>query len=617
MDRSTKKDTPSKRALLFNALRVFLALAIAFFLCQIQLDYIESYTYDMRVRMRPAPNTSGFIQTVTIDNKTQESLKRMPEALDYVKFFDELAKAQPKAVVYVADFSDIIGSYEDLEALATTTKSLNFIVANDSRLPDKGLEEEFQLLPPLQEIKVESAPKTADAQSFAKDGVTRRMVLTLEDQLLLHPRLAALYNNKKSVHEYQGSFQFKRTAQAYIDFRPTGTYKPVSFIDIANGEFDQAQFKDKIIIIGRDTRAEVSDYVMTPYSRDNTAMSRVELHANILDTLILNTAPIPSPWWLNVLATSLIAVLTVFVVLALRPLQGLIILGLTVFSYFAVCLLFFMMTDFWLDMAHPLLAIFICYYFFIPYRLIVENRRSWEYYQRNRLLTQVEELKSNFLRMMSHDLKTPIARIQGMTEMALRDQESLSASQAEALRNISSSSDELAHFVSSILNLGRIESKDIKLHLRSKDINALLLEVIKKSEYLARQKNISIMTEFEPMFSVKVDEDLLRQVFTNLIENAIKYSPENSSIMISTEEVDGKIQVQVADQGIGIAIDDIGNLFTKFYRAKAIRDSEVKGSGLGLYLARYFVDLHKGQISVESAPAQGSTFTVELPMNLN
>ena len=219
--------------------------------------------------------------------------------------------------------------------------------------------------------------------------------------------------------------------------------------------------------------------------------------------------------------------------------------------------------------------------------------------------------------MMSHDLKTPIARIQGMAEMALREQDRLTTQQLEALKNITSSSDELEHFIASILNLGRIESKDIKLHLRSKDINALLIEVIKKSEYLARQKNISIVTEFEPMFSVKVDEDLLRQVFTNLVENAIKYSPNDSSIMISTEEIDGKVQVQVADQGIGISTDEIGNLFTKFYRAKEIRDSEVKGSGLGLYLARYFVDLHKGQISVESAPQQGSTFTVELPMNLN
>lgn len=605
-----------KRVWFFTSLRVVLALAIAFFLCQIQLDFIESYTYDLRVRLRPTPKTSGHVQTIVIDTKTQEDLKRMPEALDFVKFFDELAKAGPKAVMYVSDFADIIGSYEDLEALAASTQKVNFVVAQDARLPEKGLEEDFQLLPPLQDIKVESAPKTADSQSFAKDGVTRRLVLSLEEQQLLHPRLAAMVTGQQPPYRFRGQFKFKRTEQAYIDWRPTGTYKPLSFIDVVNGDFDPNVLRGKIIVIGRDTRSDVADYILTPYSRDNTAMSRVEMHANILDTLILNRAPRTSPWWLNILSTSLIAVLTVFVVLALRPLQGLIILGLTVFSYFSFCTFFFMISGFWLDMAHPLLAIFICYYFFIPYRLIVENRRSWEYFQRNRLLTQVEELKSNFLRLMSHDLKTPIARIQGMTEIALRNPANLTPQQVEALKTISMSGDELEHFVGSVLNLSRTESKDIQLHLKSKDVNALLNEVIKTSEYAAKQKGIRIVTDFEPMFSVKIDEDLLRQVFTNLIENAIKYSPENSSIMVSTEEMDGKVQVQVADQGIGIPQDEIGQLFTKFYRAKAARDSEIKGSGLGLYLSRYFVDMHKGNITVESAPNQGSTFTVELPMNL-
>ena len=118
------------------------------------------------------------------------------------------------------------------------------------------------------------------------------------------------------------------------------------------------------------------------------------------------------------------------------------------------------------------------------------------------------------------------------------------------------------------------------------------------------------------MFSVKIDEDLMRQVFSNLVENAIKYSPEGSSILVSTEEVDGQLVIQVADQGMGIANDELDSLFTKFYRSRTVRDGTIKGSGLGLYLARYFVDLHRGQISVESELNKGSTFTVELPMNL-
>lgn len=463
---------------------------------------------------------------------------------------------------------------------------------------------------------VKSAPKTMDLQNFAKDGVTRRMIFDLEGQPLAHMTIAKEYNGITKSDDYRGSFKMKRTTQAYINFHPSGFYETYSYIDVQEGRVSPDRFKDKIIIIGRDTRSDTKDYLMTPYSRDVLAMSRFELHANVLDTMIMNDAPIQTPFWFTVFLTCAIAALTVFVVLTLRPGQGLFILGLSLVGYSLVAWGLFAFNNIWIDFAHPLLAIFICYYFFIPYRLIIENRRSWEYFQRNNLLTQVEELKSNFLRMMSHDLKTPLARIQGMTEMALRDSTPLSAAQQEALSAINQSSEELTEFVGSILNLGRIESKDVKLHLKSKDVNALLTDVAQKLQYLAKQKNINLITEFEPLFSVKIDEDLMRQVFYNLIENAIKYSPDGSSILVSTEEVDGRIVVQVADQGMGIPSDEIENLFTKFYRSRTVLDGAVKGTGLGLYLARYFVDLHKGQINVESEKNKGSTFTVELPMNL-
>ncbi len=612
----TVLESLKKRTWIFNILRSALALCLAFFLVQIQLDYIESFFYDVRVRLRPAPMTSGRIATVALDIKTQEELKTSPEAKHHIELFKQLQKAKPKAVVYLQSMEEVIGGYEELEVLAEEAAKLNFYAADDTRLPEEGLEDNFKLLPPLQNLAYESAPKTSDSSSFAKDGVSRRLIISMLGEPLLHTKLANSINGNDKISDYRGAFKFKRTTQAYINFRPKGTYRPLSFVDIINGDFNHAELKDKIVIIGRDTRADTSDYVMTPYSRDNTAMSRLELHANILDTLILDNAPIRSPFWLDFLATSLIAILTIFVVMAVRPGQGLMILLMSMVAYFLFCTFFFASFGLWLDMTHPLLAIFICYYFFIPYRLIIENRKSWEYYQKNALLTQVEELKSNFLRMMSHDLKTPVARIQGMTEVALSDDHPMSEKQKSALTSIEKSTEELSHFFSSILNLGRIEAKDIKLQLKSKDINALLKEIINKCDYLAVQKNIRIVTEFEPMFSLKIDEDLIRQVFTNLLENAIKYSPEDSSVLISTEEVDGQVRVQIADQGIGIPKEEIPNLFSKFFRAKSAVNSEVKGSGLGLYLSRYFVDLHRGRIHVESEPEKGSTFTVELPMSL-
>jgi signal transduction histidine kinase len=603
-----------RRPWVFTTIRVAIALGIALVLMQIELDSMEAFFYDLRVRARPTQPVSDQIVTIGIDSKTLEELKRRPDARDHVMFFERLQVSDPKAVLYLENMENVIGSYEDLEALAKVLYPMNFYAVDDSRLPEEGMEEEFALLPPLQDLVVRSAPKTQDLNSFAKDGVSRRLVLSYQDTPLLHMEIAGLFNGKLRAQEYRGAFQYKRTTQAYISFHPTGTYKAISFVDLMSGTVDPELLRNKIILIGKTSSTEVQDYVTTPYSRDSTAMTRLELHANILDSLIIGKMPMRSPHWLDLFAICLIAILTVFIVMTVRPAQGLYLLGITLFTYTAFCFVFFLAGGLWLDLSHPLLTIFIIYYLFIPYRLIIENRRSWEYYQKHALLTQVEELKSNFLRMMSHDLKTPIARIQGMVESLLRDTTHFLPEQKEAVKSISTSATELKDFVGSILSLSRIESKEIKLHIKSRDINAVLQDVANKCDYLAKQKNIRLITELEPMFSIKFDEDLMRQVFTNLIENAIKYSPENSSILLSTEEMDAKVIVQVADQGIGIPAEDIENLFTKFYRAKTVRDSEIKGSGLGLYLARYFVDLHKGQIQVESEQGKGSTFTVELPM---
>jgi signal transduction histidine kinase len=216
--------------------------------------------------------------------------------------------------------------------------------------------------------------------------------------------------------------------------------------------------------------------------------------------------------------------------------------------------------------------------------------------------------------MMSHDLKTPIARIQGMSDVILIDPAPLSSQQREAVDTIKQSSDDLLKFINAILNYGRIESEGVQLHLQSRDINQLLKDVIRKHEFLAKIKRIQIVSELEPLFPISVDPELMKQVLSNLIENAIKYSPEDTKILVSSEERDNKIVVQVADQGPGIPPEELSNIFMKFFRSKNTKSSPIKGSGLGLYLAKYFTELHNGAIFVESSIGNGSTFTVELPL---
>src|SRR5690606_31462074 len=138
-----------KRRFLWAGLRMALALGIAFFICQVQLDFLEALFYDLRVRMRPVPKSSERISLILIDKHTQEELKRMPEALDYVKLFNGLKNGEPLKVLYTQDFLDIMGSFEELERLAEAGQRIPLVVVEDKKLPEPGLEEEFRLLPPL------------------------------------------------------------------------------------------------------------------------------------------------------------------------------------------------------------------------------------------------------------------------------------------------------------------------------------------------------------------------------------------------------------------------------------------------------------------------------------
>jgi signal transduction histidine kinase len=609
-----KVKVKSPKETYFTLIRIGFAVAIAFLVSQFRFDYVEALFFDARVRLKPVSPTSKQIELIAVDPFTVEQLGRVPNAADHVKLLKELKSVGAKSIVYLISPNEIVGAFEDLQEMAQTMGTLSsfYVAVPDMAL--KGEEDVFKLLPPFEKLHVYSAPKPVDRNIFAGDDVTRRMITSYQDRQTLYPIVAREFRSEAGDEtKLRGVFDYLQTKQLYIDFKPARTYPATSFQKaLTPSGQDLQKFRDKIVIIGRDIQTTAKDYARTPFSRDIVAMTVLELNANMLDTLILNRAPVRSPEWIDFLFTALISILTVHVVLLLKPTHGLVILGSTIVGYFVFSLLLFWLGGVWIGVAQPFIAIFICYYFFIPYRLIIENRRSWEYLQKNRLLTQVEELKTNFLSMMSHDLKTPIARIQGMTEVVLNDPTPLSSLQNEALANVQKSSQELLEFVSSILNLGRIESKEIQLAMKSKDPNSLLEEILTKCDHLAKHKNIQVVAELEPLFSVRMDVDLIRQVFTNLIENAIKYSPENSRILVTSEESNESVVIQVADQGMGIPEDELPHIFDKFYRSKNAKSSLIKGSGLGLYLAKYFVELHNGTISVDSRPGVGSTFTVTL-----
>lgn len=617
--------TSTKKKWISVAVKLIFAIVASTAITSLKLDSLESFFYDTRVKVKskihPKKIDNNKSILIMIDYETVVKFKGFPKYSDHVLFLNKLKSLNPKFILYDfrtkdGELLDIEGDFSEkiLFAEAVSKTSHFYILTDDLEL--KGEVGKLNLNPPLEFVNRESAPKTSDSILFARDGVSRRFMVSYQDNVLLHPRIAGWYNHEvQDLNNIRGLFDLYDSKQGYTQFHKPNSFLTIKFEDVINDNVSAEAFKDKIIIVGTDTGKSSKEYVATPFSNEVTSMRSTEYHANILQTLIENNAPVRWPRWSIMLITYIISLITVYAVFSLRPSRGLLILLLTSIGLCLVILLSFIYLNIWIDLAHPLLAIFICYYFFIPYRLIKENRLTWEYYQRNKLLKQVEELKTNFISMMSHDLKTPIARIQGMTELIHKDETKLSLAQNEALDHIKSSSDDLLKFINSILQYGQIESQGLQLNLKSKDVNLLLEETIHKHEFLAKIKKIKIITQLETLFPIMIDADLMKQVFSNLIENAIKYSHENSTVYVSSREENNSIYIDFKDQGVGIPSVDLPNIFMKFFRSHNAKISTIKGSGLGLYLAQYFVELHKGQISVTSEVGHGSCFTVNLPIN--
>jgi len=596
-------------------LRVCIALSISFALTHFKFYPLEAFFYDLRIKLKPSSPTSGLIVTVNVDELTLDQIKRAPNIVDHIKFLKEIEKTNPKKIIYTINPTKLDGTNIDKQTLASLGERLNIIYASQM-VPQKGLETELQLSYPFNKWNAMPAPRTREQGIFANDLTTRRLIVSGYGRPTMYPVLAAEF--RKDKMPVRGIYEYLETEQTLIDMKPTGTYPEYSFYNVSNPAEENLKFpENKIVIVGLNERSDSAHYIRTSYSKNLFAMTTTEMQANMLDTVILNTGLIEAPRWVNFLITSLLALMILFVILRVKPVKGLLAIlgistGLGIFSYIT-----FSFFHFSINMIQPLIVIFVCYYFFIPYRLILESREKWEFQKKNKLLVQVEEMKNNFMKMMSHDLKTPLARIQGMADIALNDGGGLSTPQRSAISTIKDSSWELSELITSILDLGRVENQGVKLRLISKDVNEVIKKAVKDCEYSAQKKNITLITELDPLFSIKIDEHLIKQAITNLIENAIKYSPENTKVLITSEEIDNEVVVQVSDQGIGIEGSEVEHVFDKFYRSKEVTNKDVKGSGLGLYLTKYFINLHKGDVSVESEIKKGSTFSMNLPLDLN
>jgi len=245
----------------------------------------------------------------------------------------------------------------------------------------------------------------------------------------------------------------------------------------------------------------------------------------------------------------------------------------------------------------------------------LEAARQGEILERERAqrLQELDRMKSEFVAIVAHELQTPIAGIKAQADTLLGDARLDPDTRASLLRGIRDSSAQLGQLVHDFSSVNRMDSQGFQYHLEPVDLKRLVEESVRAIPIDAQRHRLRVWAE--PGMRAMADPRRLQEALTNLVENAIKYSPRGGEVAVAAYlDPAGRARIAVRDDGIGIRPEDRDKLFQKFQRIWDARSAGVGGTGLGLYIARNIVEAHGGSIAVESEWGKGSTFAILLPL---
>ena len=245
-------------------------------------------------------------------------------------------------------------------------------------------------------------------------------------------------------------------------------------------------------------------------------------------------------------------------------------------------------------------------------RAVVRTGRALEVQMSN--LTRLEHYRKDYLGNVSHELKTPIFAIQGFAETLLDGAIDLEV-RVEFVEKILRNAVRLDHLASDLAEIAKIESGELRMEPRPFALAPLVAEVVESIEQVAQQKRINVTYRLaENLPLIFADENRVRQVLLNLVDNGVKYTNEGGHVVVAARRVENSVRVTVSDSGIGILPEHLSRVTERFYRVDASRSRSQGGTGLGLAIVKHILSAHGSALHIDSKPGHGSTFSFSLPV---
>lgn len=576
------------------------------------LIFDESQNFDLRFELRgPQPINENI---VLIDltyadwqNLHQQMGLRLPIQRDYYSISDQLfwnhniwAEALEKLLKSDVETIGVSFNFIDLPREQLTQNELQSF--NDPRVVwSSTLENGID--PVIPYIVDTTKQRLAFSQlELDKDEMVRNISLVKHEIPHMSEVLSSFITD-----DYYLPSSHNQWKSRLINYRgEAGLFPTIKFVDLVQGKTDLSFLKDKIVIIGS-SDSERHIY-RTPLGR----MSRAEIIANITDNILENRWITRPAFYVYALSYLILVIFLTFIVFYYTQTVSLVIFSWITVLFAVMSLWAFDQLYLWVPIFSVALLHIVTYVIFLSFQLSLRENQNWRLEQEKRYLFEIEQLKNNFVSLISHDLKTPISKIQAIVERLLISESSEPV--IKDLNALKAESVELHRYIQSILKLSRLEAKDMRLNKEATDVNELIENSVKQLSPIAKEKNIRIHLKLEPMFLIEVDSILIYEVILNIVENAIKYTPENGEVTVTSNEVDDWVYIIVEDTGVGISDEEQNKIFEKFHRGKQ-HSLSTKGTGLGLYLVKFFVELHGGDVNLTSQVGKGTKVTISLPVD--